>query len=67
MNITSITTRLLASALVAWGAAAFATQVPAAAQVPSPDSFLGFKVGEDRKLADWEQVLGYFQRVLRTA
>ena len=28
----------------------------ALAQAPSPESFLGFKVGEDRKMADWGQV-----------
>ncbi|HXN25247.1 MAG TPA: M14 metallopeptidase family protein [Candidatus Dormibacteraeota bacterium] len=67
MKMTGLTTRLLAAALLAWGAAALAAQVPAAAQVPSPDSFLGFKVGEDRKLADWEQVVGYFQRVAAAA
>ncbi len=39
----------------------------ALAQVPSPESFLGFKVGEDRKLADWEQVVGYFQKVAAAA
>ena len=39
----------------------------AAAQVPTPESFLGFKVGEDRKLADWQQVLGYFQKVAAAA
>ncbi len=37
---------------------------PAAfAQLPSPDSVLGFHVGEDRKLADWQQVTGYFQKI----
>ena len=37
------------------------------AQVPSPDSVLGFHVGEDRKLADWQQVLDYFQKVSAAA
>ena len=41
--------------------------VPAAGQVPAPESFLGFKVGEDRKLADWEQVVGYLQKVAAAA
>ena len=36
---------------------------PLLAQVPAPESVLGFHVGEDRKLADWQQVLGYFQKV----
>lgn len=33
-----------------------------AAQTP-PEEFLGFKVGEDRKLADYSQILGYFQKL----
>ena len=41
--------------------------VPAAGQIPSPESVLGFKVGEDRKLADWGQVLDYFQKVALAA
>src|ERR1700735_4984158 len=39
----------------------------ARAQVPPPDSVLGFRVGEDRKLADWQQVLDYFQKVAAAA
>ncbi|GAC1648547.1 MAG: M14 family metallopeptidase [Gemmatimonadaceae bacterium] len=31
-----------------------------ASGVPSPEKFLGFRVGADRKLADWEQITGYF-------
>lgn len=38
-----------------------------AAQVPAAESFLGFRVGEDRKLADWDQVVGYFQKVAAAA
>jgi len=33
-----------------------------AAQTP-PDKFLGFKVGEDRKLADYNQITAYFQKL----
>ena len=40
---------------------------PADAQVPSPREHLGFSVGEDRKLADWEQVTTYFQKVAQAA
>ena len=29
----------------------------------SPENFLGFKVGEDRKLADYSQILAYFQKL----
>jgi hypothetical protein len=32
---------------------------PAATGVPTPESILGFLPGEDRKLADWSQVLAY--------
>lgn len=41
--------------------------IPAMAQIPSPESVLGFKPGTDRKLADWDQVVGYFQKVAAAA
>ncbi len=47
--------------------AACAAVLPAAPQIPSPESVLGFKVGEDRKLADWSQVVDYFQKVATAA
>ncbi|HEV3470315.1 MAG TPA: M14 family metallopeptidase [Pyrinomonadaceae bacterium] len=34
-----------------------------AARVPSPREFLGFAPGDDRALADWSQILGYFRRL----
>jgi hypothetical protein len=37
------------------------------AQVPSPESQLGFKVGDDRKLADWQQVVDYYKKVAAAA
>ncbi|MGH9708169.1 MAG: M14 family zinc carboxypeptidase [Candidatus Acidiferrales bacterium] len=40
---------------------------PLRAQIPSPDSVLGFHPGDDRKLADWQQVLDYFQKVSAAA
>jgi hypothetical protein len=33
------------------------------AGVPSPTDFLGFTPGDDRKLASWDQVVEYFQRL----
>jgi len=36
---------------------------PLAAQVPTPESVLGFRVGADSMLADWEQIGGYFARL----
>ncbi len=41
---------------------AFAARV-GAADLPSPESVLGFKVGADRKLADWTQVVDYFRKL----
>jgi Zinc carboxypeptidase len=35
---------------------------PLAAQTP-PDKYLGFKIGEDRKLADYAQIKGYFEKL----
>jgi len=42
--------------LAAFAAAAFA-------QVPSPNSVLGFTPGDDRKIADWRQIVDYFQKL----
>ncbi len=32
-------------------------------RVPSPEEYLGFEVGADRKLARWDQILGYIGQV----
>ncbi len=37
----------------------------AAAQVTSPQKYLGFRIGEDRKIADWGQISGYFKKLAR--
>ncbi len=59
-----------ASLLLVWLCAAVAAfaqsgQVrPLAARnpaIPSPETVLGFKIGEDRKLAGWEKFVAYFQ------
>jgi hypothetical protein len=31
--------------------------------IPSPEEHLGFKIGEDRKLADWPEIVSYFRKV----
>lgn len=36
---------------------------PTAASVPAPEDFLGFRPGDDRKLASWAQVVEYFRRL----
>jgi hypothetical protein len=41
----------------------FLAVTPVRAQIPTPDSVIGFHPGADRKLADWQQVLDYFQKV----
>ncbi len=35
----------------------------ATSRVPSPQSVLGFRPGDDRKLADWTQIRDYFSRL----
>ena len=37
--------------------------IAASAQVKSPQDYLGFRVGEDYKLADWQQITGYFNEL----
>lgn len=37
--------------------------LPLHAAITSPESYLGFVPGTDRKLADWNQILGYFQKL----
>jgi hypothetical protein len=49
----------VAPALALSGAVLLAPSAPAATPVPPPESVLGFSPGEDRKLADWGQVLAY--------
>ena len=33
------------------------------AQIKSPQDYLGFRVGDDYKLADWQQITGYFNEL----
>jgi zinc carboxypeptidase len=35
--------------------------------VPSPETTLGFKIGEDRKLAKWDQFLAYFGELAKAS
>jgi hypothetical protein len=36
-------------------------------RIPSPREYLGFEVGEDRKLADWDQITNYFTLLDRSS
>src|SRR6187549_3447570 len=35
----------------------------AAAAIPTPESWFGHRMGEDRKLIGWDKVVGYFQEL----
>jgi len=57
---------LVASLLMA--CAMFIATPPARAQsLPAPEEFLGFKVGTDKKLARWDQVVDYMQRAAKAS
>lgn len=45
-------------AAVGWAAVG---RAPAAAQVPTPESVIGWEPGADRRLADYDQILEYFR------
>ncbi len=44
-----------------------ASRVAANSTVPSPEQALGFRVGADGRLAEWSQILDYFDRLQRTS
>lgn len=48
-------------------AACVLAPVVAHAQVPTPESFFGFEIGTDRKLATWEQLTAYYNRLAETS
>ncbi|TDI07870.1 MAG: hypothetical protein E2P08_05195 [Acidobacteria bacterium] len=37
--------------------------LPVWGEIPSPEESLGFQVGADRKLADWQQIVRYFREL----
>jgi Zinc carboxypeptidase len=49
-----------AALVLAAGSVPHATARAQVARVPTPESVLGYRVGEDRKLADWNEITGYF-------
>ena len=42
-------------------AGSWCAAVPPASKIPTPSEFLGFEVGADRKLADYNQIVSYFK------
>ncbi len=53
-----IRSQILAVLLALVGPAASLAQ-----SVPTPAAHFGFEIGADRKLADWEQLTGYYEKV----
>lgn len=58
-----ITSRLLSLSLTLFLFTVSAAAAPRAEGVPSPRAVLGFEPGEDRKLADWPQIVAYFKQL----
>src|SRR5512143_1009943 len=52
---------IIASTLAMVVLSCVALQASAAADIPTPQQFLGFRVGEDKKLARWEKIVEYMQ------
>ncbi len=48
-------------------AALLLTTLAAPAQVPTPEQFFGFKMGTDQKLARWDKIVEYMQKVAATS
>jgi hypothetical protein len=42
-------------------------QTTSAPALPSPEQFFGYRMGEDRKLANWDKLLEYYQTLAKTA
>jgi hypothetical protein len=49
------------------GAGAQNRETPGVINVPPPETTLGFKIGEERKLAKWDQFLAYFGELAKTS
>jgi hypothetical protein len=54
---------LLCSTLASGLVPAASVLAQGAVGVPLPESVLGYRVGADRKLADWSKVSGYFGKL----
>ena len=62
-----VTRRKLQGGFAGWSAlSAMLLWLPCSlvAQIPTPESVLGFRVGADSMLADWGQIGGYFARLV---
>lgn len=62
-----MTLRLAGTILLCLAATA-ASAAPAAAQdVPTPSSHFGFDLGTDRRLADWDQLVAYYEKLAQSS
>jgi zinc carboxypeptidase len=67
-NRLSTLTLLFIICLVIPGLFRVVAQAPQiATQVPAPETILGFKVGEERKLAKWDQFVAYFRKLAESS
>src|SRR5277367_5128865 len=39
----------------------------AAQPIPTPDQFFGFRIGADKKLARWDKIVEYFEKVAQVS
>ena len=51
----------------AWAAFAIVAPTLAAQAVPAPREHFGFEIGADRKLANWDALTAYFERLAQTS
>ena len=57
---------LLALAIGVFSAPSLSGQTPAA-PLPTPEQFFGFQMGADRKLANWDKLLSYYQALAKSS
>ena len=38
-----------------------------AQSIPAPRDYFGFEIGDDRRLADWEQLVGWYELIALTS
>jgi hypothetical protein len=58
---------MIRRAILASVAVILTTAGAAAQSVPTPRQHFGFEMGEDRKLADWNQLTGYYEKLAQTS
>lgn len=63
--IAAVRTRIALVALFVSLAGGSIAQAQTAATLPSPETFFGFQMGADRKLANWDRLLDYYQTLAK--